>query len=90
MKASVFPEAVPVVTMTLPPRARRRVRVGLVCVELVDPAPRERFPYARLEGVRKRRGSRLARGLGGEVGELVTDEELVPEAGGGHPTIEAG
>jgi hypothetical protein len=24
------------------------------------------------------------------VGELVTHEELVPEGGGGHPTIEAG
>ena len=69
---------------------RGRVRLGLVRVELVDPAPRERFPHGRLEGVGERRGSRLARGLGGEVGELVTDEELVPEGGGGHPTIEAG
>ena len=50
---------------------RGRVRLGLVRVELVDPAPAERFPERRLEGVRQRRGPRLAARLGREVRELV-------------------
>jgi hypothetical protein len=56
----------------------------------VDLAPRERVQYGGLEGVGERRSSRLARGLASEVGELVTNEKLVPEGGGGHSTIEAG
>jgi hypothetical protein len=69
---------------------RSPVRGRLVRVELVDLAPRQRVQYGGLERVGERRGSCLTRGLGREVGELVPDEELVPEGSGGHPTIEAG
>jgi hypothetical protein len=52
--------------------ALRRPRTrGLVRVELVDLAPRERVQYGGLERVGERRGSCLTRGLGREVGELV-------------------
>ena len=54
------------------------VRIGLVRVELVDAAAGERFPQGRLEGAWKRGGSRLTRGLGREVRELVADEEIAP------------
>jgi hypothetical protein len=69
---------------------RSPVRGRLVRVELVDLAPSQRVQYGGLERVGERRGSCLTRGLGREVGELVPDEELVPEGRGGHPTIEAG
>ena len=57
---------------------RRRVRGGLVRVELVDATPRERFAQRRLERVGQRCRTRLARGLGGEMRELVADEQVVP------------
>src|ERR1700741_5031204 len=58
-------------------------------VELPDPTAGERCPHGRLEGVRKRRRSRFAPGFGREMRELVPKEEVVPDCGGGHPTIEA-
>ena len=62
---------------------RRAVRLGLMRVELVDAAARERFPHSRLERGGQRRRPRLARGLGCEVGELVPREQVVPGGGGG-------
>src|SRR5205814_10127119 len=69
--------------------SRRRVRLGLMCVELFDPAPAQRFPQSRLERVGQRRRSRLACGLGGEMRKLFADEELVPGGDRRHATIQA-
>ena len=64
--------------------ARGFVRLGLVRVELADAAARERIPHRRLERVGQRRRPSLARRLPAEVRELVPNEEVVPDGGGGH------
>src|SRR5262249_48719447 len=67
----------------------RRVRLGLMGVELVDTAARECFLKGSLKSVRKRRGSCLACGFGREMRQLFADQKVVPGSDGGHATIQA-
>ena len=79
MKASVFPDAVPVVTTRCSPRAAASQAARWWSVERVDA---DRVAHARVELVRERCGSRVARGLLGAVGELLAAEQLVGQNDG--------
>jgi hypothetical protein len=59
--------------------ARGRVRLGLVRVELGDPAAGERFADRGVQLCREASGSRLPRRLTGEVRKLVANEQVIPE-----------
>jgi len=56
---------------------RRRPGLGLVAVQLGDPAGRERCGDAGVDPVGERREARSPRRLGAEVGELLSLQEVV-------------
>ena len=85
MNASVFPDAVPLVTTRLL-AARRRLPGGqLVQVERLDA---DRVPYTRVELRRDGDGPRLAGGLLGSVGELLALEQRVGDRRRGGQVVE--